>query len=118
MCPIFQPEEDALPPEDIRFTGLNLELSDDGRRVCVKFSLTPFQQPPDIFISILKDGEEVTQAAIIEVFDTDFSFTMHIRAPIPAAEYQCVISVSYPEKEPVDRRVAIFTIPEAPFFPA
>ncbi|HEX7973527.1 MAG TPA: hypothetical protein VF498_03890 [Anaerolineales bacterium] len=40
------PPEDALPPDQVRFIDLHVELWPDGRRVRVHAEITPFQQRP------------------------------------------------------------------------
>jgi hypothetical protein len=110
MSPFFEPAEGALPPDQIRFTALSVEPYDDGRRVRVHFSLTPFEQPPNITLLLLDpSGEEVSRASIIESIDTTLAFTMHIRVPSTALEYCLTAALGYPDQEPVDNRSLNFS---------
>lgn len=114
MSPFFQPEEDALPPENVRFTQVCVQPWEDCKRVRVQIGLTPFQKPPDISIAILQNEEEICQASIIEVIETDFSFTMHLRSPLPGAEYHCLARITYADLGQVDERSAVFSLPDIP----
>ena len=111
----FQPSEDAVPPEQVRFEQVTAQPWGDGRRVRVHFSLTPFQKTPNITLSVIDQIEdEVARAAIIEAIDIEQSFTLHIRKFPVGGEYRLEISVDYPEIGEVDHRTVSFELPHEP----
>jgi hypothetical protein len=91
--------DDALPPDEVRITGLQVEPLADGRRVRVLVSVTPFQERPNLDAVILDElGHEVSSTCIVETMDFDMAFTMHIRTSEVGGAYTLVASLSYPEK--------------------
>ncbi len=108
----FQPAEDAVPPEQVRFDQVSAQAWGDGRRVRVQFSLTPFQKLPNITLSVIDTAEEeVSRAVIIEAIDVEQSFTLHIRKGPIGGAYRLEISVDYPEIGEVDHRSVPFELP-------
>lgn len=93
----FQQDENALPPEEVRFLDLHVEpWPDDSRRVRVHVSLTPFQQPPNLELSIVDPQDrEVSHVSIIENIDFKFVLTMHLRDREPQDEYRLEAILSY-----------------------
>lgn len=91
--------EDALPPDEVRITSLQIEPLADGRRVRVLVSVTPFQERPNLDVVILDElGHEVSSTCIVETMDFDMAFTMHIRTSEVGGAFTLVASLSYPEK--------------------
>jgi hypothetical protein len=109
MSIFFQdPHEVRLPPEEVRLKEVRvIPVSQDGRaRILVE--LTPFQQRPNVEVTITNSsGKEAAHATILESMLAKLEFTMHIRDFDPELEYQAVTRVYYqklPEasKEPID----------------
>lgn len=91
--------DDALPPDEVRITDVQVEPLADGRRVRVLVSVTPFQVRPNLDITILDEpGYEVSSTCIVETMDFDMAFTMHLRTSTVGGVYTLVASLSYPEK--------------------
>ncbi|NMB67775.1 MAG: hypothetical protein GYA20_03320 [Chloroflexi bacterium] len=108
----FQPDEDALPPEEVRFLDVHVEPWPDGRRVRVHIRLTPFQQPPNLEMAIIDpQGREVSHVSIIENIDFQFVLTMHLRDSDPQPEYHLEVELSYPEKGTVAQNSCMFLLP-------
>ncbi len=90
----FNPDPEALPPQQVRFLDLHVEPWPDGRRVRVHVTLTPFQQNPNLEAVISDaDGHEVARASIIENADDRFVFTMHIRAASVGGAYNLAATI-------------------------
>lgn len=107
----FQPDEDALPPEEVRFLDVHVEPWPDGRRVRVHIRLTPFQQPPNLEMAIIDpQGREVSHVSIIENIDFQFVLTMHLRDSEPQPEYRLEVELSYHELGIIDRNVSNFNL--------
>jgi hypothetical protein len=101
----FDPPEDALPPAEVRITGLRAEPWPDGQRIRVLLSLTPFLERPNLTASISDpQGEEVAGASIVETMDIQIAFTLHIRADLQPGEYTITISLEYADLGQVDQR--------------
>jgi hypothetical protein len=110
----FQQNEDALPPEEVRILDLHAEPWQDGRRIRVHITLTPFQQPPNLEASIYDlQGNEVSHASIIENIDDKLVITMHLRDRESQAEYWLEVSLSFPEMGTVAKSSCSVIIPES-----
>lgn len=108
----FQTNEDALPPEEVRFLDVHVEPWPDGRRVRVHVTLTPFQQPHDLEAAIFDpQGREVSRISIIENIDDHFVVTMHLRDREPQAEYHLDVRLSYQGKGILPQSSCTFQIP-------
>jgi hypothetical protein len=60
----------------------------DLKRLWIRLSLTPFQDYPDLDISIMgPDGKVEAEMAVIENRDTYLSLTVHLPNPVPDASY-------------------------------
>jgi hypothetical protein len=109
MSIFFQdPHEVRLPPEEVRLKEVQvIPVSQDGRAK-ILVELTPFQQRPNVEVSITDpSGRETAHATILESMLAKLEFTMHIRKFDPELEYQAITRVYYqrlPEasKEPVE----------------
>jgi hypothetical protein len=103
--------DDALPPEEVRFTELRVEPWPDGRRVRVHLTLTPFQQNPNLDV-ILSDasGEEAGRVDIIETAEYRIVFTMHIRSAQASGPFSLKANISYPEIGVVATQTTSFEI--------
>ena len=110
----FSPE-DALPPEQVRFSELHVEPWPDGRRVRVHITITPFQKRPNLEARIVnKDEEETASISIIETMENKMVFTMHIRGPIDEDPFTLQVRLSYEEQGVVNQRDLEFYTSENP----
>jgi hypothetical protein len=106
--------EDARPPAEVCITELRVEPWPDGRRVKVHVTLTPFEQNPSLDAVLSRaDGTEVTRAAIIELADHRFVFTLHIRTAETDGDYQLTATVTYPEIGKVAEQSVSFHLSQA-----
>lgn len=74
------PLEEPRSRNDVRFNQLGLYIFEDRKRIAVGFDITPFRQRPSINVSITdKSGAEEASLSIIEVLQSNFNLTMHLR---------------------------------------
>lgn len=110
----FLPNEDAVPPADVRFRGLHVEPWEDNRRIRVHIRLTPFQKPPNLDAQLLDAlGREVASVNVIENIDFDLVFTLHIRPPDAPGPFELTARIEYEDIGEVDRKTIEFTLPAA-----
>lgn len=102
----YQPPEDGLPPEEVRILDLRGESWPDSlRKVRVHLELTPFQERPNLEVTITTpDGTDAASITIIESIDMRMTFTMHLRGEERAGPYQINARVLYPEQGMVDEK--------------
>ncbi len=109
----YQPPEDGLPPQEVRFVELRVEPWPDGRRVRVHMQITPFLERPNINVSIQNsDHKEVSSINIIESIDDAMTFTMHIREEKVKGEYTLTATLAYPEVGTVAQDHVVFETTE------
>jgi len=101
------------PPAKIHLLDLRADSEPDGKRLRVALELTPFQQRPNIDLSLTdSNGNTVASASIIEPVGWKLELTLHIRKTGPTnGIYNLVASLTYPELGEVDRRTVIFENP-------
>jgi hypothetical protein len=107
----YQPPEDGLPPQEIRFTELRAEpWPEDDRRVRIHLEITPFLERPNIEVVIANQNEEEAASInIIETIDARMTFTMHIRSPqADDGRYLLKARLFYPEIGDVDQKQVAF----------
>jgi hypothetical protein len=109
------PNIERKPPSDTRLLNLQAALNSDGKRLRITLEITPFQQSPNIELSLTDpSGTEVASASIIEPVGWKLELTLHIRKSAVPAKYTFAASLLYPELGEVDRHILIIEIP----FPA
>ena len=102
MSEIFftEPSEAPVPPDEVRIRIMEAEPRPDGRRIDVRTALTPFQQRPNIEISIRdEEGREVSTLSVVEAIDAQMDFTMHLRGPQGSGHYTMAMRVFYADIE-------------------
>lgn len=109
----LQPPEDGLPPADVRLTELSAEpWTEDYRRVRISLALTPFQQPPNLEVTVLgADNFEASTIYMVELIDTHITFTMHLRDGGVHPPYVLQARVLYPDLGIVDELRSHLTLP-------
>lgn len=112
LFPKRQPSPNARPRADVRFLGLRVEPWPDGRRVKILIDLTPFQELPNLEITILDaHSNEAAHTAIIENADEKLVFTMHLRGGQPESEeFLLHATLGYPDLPDVDRAEIRFSL--------
>jgi hypothetical protein len=109
----LHPSQDAVQPDQVRFTDLHVEPWGDNTRVRVHIRLTPFAKPPNLH-AVLTDAQEneVASVSIIENIDFDLVFTLHIRPPDAPAPFKLAAVIEYEETGIVDQQSVRFKLPE------
>jgi hypothetical protein len=102
--PNDRPPDGVYPPGEVRFYELHIEPWPDGRRIRVHLTITPFQQPPNLFVSAFDSkGNEVANVSIIELTDEKMTFTIHLRSNEKVnGKYLLVANINYQEFGVVD----------------
>jgi hypothetical protein len=95
-----------LSKEDVRFNRLGLYMYEDSRRVAVGFDITPFQQRPNIEVSLRSaDGKPAASLNVIEALQTNFNLTLHIPEGETNSLYELEAILYYTVPESGDRQV-------------
>jgi hypothetical protein len=103
---------ERLPPAEVRITELRANPWPDGQRVRVHVELTPFQERPNLELTIqTSQGAESASVSLIEVLTTRFVITMHLRRSDPGGEYSLSGRLYYPDLEAGDQSVHSFVVP-------
>jgi len=107
-----QSDQPLLPPEEIRIQELKIEPWPDSRRVKVLANITPFEQRPNLELTIRTPaGEEVASVSIVEILEPKFVITMHLRGDEGESQYKLTGLLFYPDQEPVDQVTLTFELP-------
>lgn len=94
------PNDVPLPPDEVKIRRLEARPYPDGQRIAVRFEITPFQQRPNIELSLLnKAGEKVAELSVVEVIENRMDFTMHLREENPTGQYKVAMRVFYTDIE-------------------
>lgn len=108
----LQPDESALPPEEVRFLDLHVEPWPDGRRIRVQVTLPSFQQPPNLDLTVFNaQGKRVSHVMIIENTEEQFAINMHLSTNESQGEYQLKALLHYPDKENIAQSSCFFQLP-------
>ncbi len=95
------PDEERLPPEQVRLLDLRAEPWPDAKRVKVLIEITPFEKRPSLEISLTDaSGSQVASANILETMARRLEINLHLRAPAPAGEVYSLSATLYYQKPP------------------
>jgi hypothetical protein len=90
------PRENGVAPQEMRLLSLKAEPYADHRRVKVNAEVTPYQQPPNVELSILDTlGNTLAKANIIENTVDKFSLTLHFKTEPAPGEYTLEAKLHY-----------------------
>jgi hypothetical protein len=73
--------------EDVRITGVRVEVMPDNRRVLVSVDLTPFFEKPSFDVTLLRDGVEERTASVVGAMSPHAQLTMHLPPGDPGGSY-------------------------------
>jgi hypothetical protein len=74
------PSEIRLPPDEVRIRDLQVQVSEEGRKVKVYLEVDPFQKHPSADLTIIDpQGKPVSNVSIIESMVRKMELTMHLR---------------------------------------
>ena len=80
-------DESPRPLEDVRITGVHVEVMPDHRRVLVSVDLTPFFEKPSFDVTLLRDGVEERAASVVGAMSPQAQLTMHLPPGNPGGSY-------------------------------
>lgn len=119
--------EIPLPPDQVEIRDLKAEPYEDGKRVHVYLTFTPFQEDPSAEVLVYDPkGKEIASVDIIETFDPNTEITLHLPDEGLAGEYRIRVNAFYlqrdlpedesaevgpPEKEMIGTKETTFVIP-------
>ncbi len=109
---------DPLPRAEMRFETIAADPYADGRRVRLRFRLTPFEEKPSVDAWVTDAAGQVTaMMSLIEAMDREFEFTLHLRGPEPRGQHTLHLQLFYiasddrpDEKQIIDHREVVFDI--------
>ena len=97
------PDDVPLPPEKMEIRELSAVPLGDGKRVSVRFEITPFQQRPNLEITVTnQDDLIVSSLSVVEAIENKMTFTLHLKEPKPTGSYQVVMELFYAELDKMD----------------
>jgi hypothetical protein len=110
----YQPPEDGLPPQEVRFTELRAEpWPDNSHRVRIHLQITAFLERPNIEVIILgPDGKKDSSIDIIETIDERMTFTIHLKGDQAIGTFTAEASLYYPDHGVVDKKSISFEAAE------
>ena len=106
-------EGGAKSREEVRLNELGLYVYEDGRRVAIGFSLTPFLERPSILVRVANaNSTEAASLNIIEAMEPNFNLTVHLRDDDNIDPYRVEAFVYYVsdsgERQIIDKQVKSF----------
>jgi hypothetical protein len=97
------PSDVPLPPDQIEVRELTGQPNQDGNRVLVKFEITPFQDRPNIEITLKNQaGDQVAGFSVVEAIENKMDFTLHVREAQPQGAYTLTMHVIYTDLSTLD----------------
>ena len=114
--PLFPSNEVPRPPNEIFIEAMDIVSYPDRFRVRVHVHVTAFLERPNLLmVARNQDNIIVSELNIIETMHNDMEFTLHIRnVKEPTGEYTLSVELFYKTRTPPqDRKIRIFSIPEA-----
>lgn len=108
---IDDPSEAPVPPEEVRFRGVEVDPYPDGGRVRLTFDITPFQSGPDLEVEVLDQASrEVATLMVVGAHSNKLSLTAHLRPRDSGGKYELRARLSYEALGQVDQLEHRFTI--------
>ena len=108
---IEEPSEIPVPPEEVRFRGLDVEPYPDGGRIRLTFEITPFQSGPNLEVEVYnQDAREVATLVVVGAHTNKLSLTAHLRPRDSKGEYDLRAHLSYEDLGQVDELERHFTV--------
>lgn len=98
------PNDVPLPPDQIEIRELSAKPNPDGSRMLVNFEITPFQERPNIELSLNNQaGKEVASVSVVEAIENRMEFTLHVREPQPYGPGTLSMQVFYTDLSTLDQ---------------
>lgn len=125
---LTDPEDIPRPPDQVEIIDFQAQPYEDGKRVLISLTFTPFQENPSADVLVFdQEGSQVAKANIIETFDPDTEITIHLRQKEPQGQYRVSAQAYYlkhdhpeeeseevkkPEKRMIGNAETTFVIPK------
>jgi len=109
----FEQKDVPQPRDQIKIESLEAKPYPDGWRVRLKIDVTPFQDRPNLEISLKNtEGRQVSQLTVIETMHRHMEFTVHIRGvTTPVGSYTLGVGLYYDDLSKVqDHREFSFNV--------
>ncbi len=111
MQEIFFFDEGAtpLPASEVHIEHAAAQPYTDGTRIQVTITLSPFQEKPNLGISIVdQNNETLVTAEVLEPISITTEITLHIKPSEPHLCHTLVVNLYYEENEYQDTKVVEF----------
>ena len=97
------PDDVPLPPEKMEIRELSAVPFEDGKRVSIEFEITPFQQRPNLEITVFnQENRIVSSLSVVEAIENKMTFTLHLKEAKPIGIYQVAMELFYAELDKID----------------
>lgn len=110
---LTDPDEIPRPPDRVEIISLQAQPYEDGKRVLISLTFTPFQENPSADVLVFdQDGNQVAKANIIETFDPETEITIHLRHQETQGQYRVSAQAYYLKHEPPEEEKETVKKPE------
>lgn len=97
------PDDVPVPPEKMEIRKLIASPYEDGKRVTVELEISPFQQRPNLEITVFnQENRIVSSLSVVEAIENKMTFTLHLKKPEPKGQYQVSMEMFYAELDKLD----------------
>ncbi len=111
--PLSDASQIPLPPDEVKIIDFQAEPHEDGKRVLVNLTFTPFQENPSAEILVSdQNGQEVLKVNIIETIDPNTEITIHLPPEETKGEYRITANAFYPDKELSEDEMGMVRTPD------
>ena len=118
MQEIFFFDEGAtpLPPDEVCIEHAAAQPYTEGTRVQVTITLSPFQEKPNLAISIVDhNNETLVTAEVLEPISITTEITLHMKPTNPDLCHTLVVNLYYEENEYQDTKaIEFYPVEKAP----
>lgn len=97
------PSDIPMPPDEIEIRELAAVPNQDGSRVSVTIEISPFQERPNIEITVTNQkGKLAASFSVVEAIENRMEFTLHLREKEPHGKYTISMEVFYTDLSSLD----------------
>ncbi len=97
---LTNPDDIPRPPNEVEILSFHAQPYEDGTRVLISLTFTPFQQNPSADVHVFdQNGDQVANANIIETIVPETEITIHLRQQEPQGQYRVTAEAYYLQHE-------------------
>lgn len=97
---LTDPDNIPRPPGEVEILNFHAQPYEDGKRVLISLTFTPFQENPSADVRVFdQDDNQVANVNIIETIDPETEITIHLRQQEPQGQYRVTAEAFYLEHE-------------------